>query len=101
MEIMKWIVLGIALIMYALVIAVQNKKVWFTSLAAVLVVILGIICPGSVFALPEDILAMNIPFQSRLFALTHSLEDSINWNVLMIYIGSMTIAALFIYSNVP
>ena len=101
MEIMKWIVLGIALIMYALVIAFQNKKVWFTSLAAVLVVILGIICPGSVFALPEDILAMNIPFQSRLFALTHSLEDSINWNVLMIYIGSMTIAALFIYSNVP
>ncbi len=98
---MKWIVLGIAVVMYALVIVFQDKKVWFTSIAAVAVVILGFIYPDKIFPLPEDIVAIDIDFQKRIFALIHSFEDSINWNVLMIYVGSMTIAALFIYSNVP
>ena len=30
MEQLKWVVLAIAVIMYALVIAFQKKKVWFT-----------------------------------------------------------------------
>ena len=32
MEQLKWVVLAIAVVMYALVIAFQKKKVWFTSI---------------------------------------------------------------------
>ena len=101
MENMKWVVLGIAVLMYALVIAFQNKKVWFTSIAAMLVIILGMIFPGTIFNLPEDVMASVSSVPSHLYAFTHSFTDIINWNVLMIYVGSMIIAALFIYSNVP
>ena len=101
MENMKWIVLGIAVAMYALVIAFQNKKVLFTLCAAVFIILLGMIYPDIVFPLPEDIVAMDVSYKSRIFALVHSFQDLINWNVLLIYIGSMIIASLFIYSNVP
>jgi len=57
----KWIVLGIAVAMYALVIAFQEKKVWFTSFAALAVVLLGVILPGQVF--PDS--------ESRLYPITH------------------------------
>ena len=88
---MKWIVLCIALFMYALVILFQEKKVAFSTGAALLLVALGIVWPGRIF----------IGGSARLSALVHSFTALINWNVLMIYIGSMTIAALFIYSKVP
>ena len=52
MEQLKWVVLALAIVMYALVIAFQNKKVWFTSCAAVIVIILGIIFPDALFKLP-------------------------------------------------
>lgn len=87
---LKFIVLAIAVLMYLLVIFFQNKKVWFTTAAAVLVIILGMIFPGSIFT-----------GETRAYAITHSLFQIINWNVIMIYLGSMTIAALFLYSNVP
>ena len=87
---LKYAVLAIAVLMYLLVILFQNKKVWFTTAAAALVIILGIIFPAQIF-----------DGEGRLFALTHSLFQIINWNVIMIYLGSMTIAALFLYSNVP
>ena len=87
---LKFIVLAIAVLMYLLVILFQNKKVWFTTAAAVLVIILGMIFPGSIFT-----------GETRAYAITHSLFQIINWNVIMIYLGSMTIAALFLYSNVP
>lgn len=94
MEYLKWVVLGLAVAMYALVIAVQDKKVIFTSAAAVIVLILGIVFPGCIFtgAGSDD---------GRLYALTHAFSGLVNWNVLMIYVGSMTIAALFLYSKVP
>lgn len=92
---LKWIVLGIAVLMYALVIVFQNKKVWFTTTAAVLCVVLGIIFPGVIFG------AGGADSQSRIFALTNAFASLINWNVLMIYVGAMTIAALFLYSKVP
>lgn len=98
---LKWIVLAIAVLMYALVIAFQNKKVWFTSIAAVIVVILAMFFPDEVFRLPEDILALSGDAPARLYAPLHAVQDIINWNVLMIYLGSMIIAALFIYSKVP
>ncbi len=90
---LKYIVLVIAVLMYILVILFQNKKVWFTSAAALIVIILGMIFPGQIFIQPEQ--------ASRIYAFTHSVFQIINWNVIMIYLGSMIIAALFLYSNVP
>ena len=90
---LKYVVLAIAVLMYILVIIFQNKKVWFTSAAALIVIILGMIFPGQIFIQPEQ--------ASRIYAFTHSVFQIINWNVIMIYLGSMIIAALFLYSNVP
>lgn len=101
MENMKWIVLAVAVVMYALVIAFQDKKVWFTSAAAFIVIVLGMIFPGKVFILPEDIMARESASPAHWYSLTHSFADIINWNVLLIYLGSMIIAALFIYSKAP
>lgn len=97
MDYIKWIVLGIAVLMYVFVILFQSKKVWFTSIAAVLVVLLGIFLPDVIFTLPEG----SSGFHSHIYALSHSVLEIINWNVILIYLGSMTIAALFLYSNVP
>lgn len=91
MQSLKWVVLGIAIGMYACVIIKQDKKVLFTSIAAAAVIILGIMFPGDIFTTGD----------SRFYALSHSFKSSVNWNVLMIYVGSMTIAALFLYSKVP
>ncbi len=74
---MKWIVLGIAVLMYAVVIIFPQRKAWATLAAAVLVVILGVVSP------------------------MQALGELINWHVLMIYVGSLAIAELFIYSRVP
>ncbi len=74
---MKFIVLGIAVLMYGLVIAFSHKKAWFTLSAGLIVTILGVVTPVQVLA------------------------ELINWNVLLIYVGSLIIADLFIYSRVP
>ena len=92
----KWIIFGIALVMYLLVIIFQEKKIWMTSVAALAVIVLGFLAQGGV-------LAGNV-FEplSGLAALAHHIFlELINWNILMIYVGSMIIAALFIYSRVP
>ena len=101
MESFKLFVLVLAILMYALVIIFQGKKVWFTSLAALLIVATGMILPDAIFPLPEDIIARGDSLETHFFALGHALLDIVNWNVLMIYLGSMIIAALFIYSKVP
>lgn len=93
---LKYIILAVALVMYALVIAFQNKKLYFTIGAAIIVVILATILPGAIFRIPQGYSG-----SARLHALLYSLTQAINWNVLLIYIGSMVIAALFIYSKVP
>ncbi len=92
----KWIILGIALVMYLLVIIFQEKKVWMTSLAALAVIVLGFLCQGgSIGGKVFEPLAG----PAELFG--HIFFELINWNILMIYVGSMIIAALFIYSRVP
>ena len=91
---LKWLVLAIAVLMYALVIIFQDKKVWFTTVAGLACIVLGIIFPGVIFASPAG-------ETSRCFAVTNAFSSLINWNVLMIYVGAMTIAALFLYSKVP
>ncbi len=79
---MKWFVLGIAVLMYLLVIALPKRKAWYTIGAALVLLAAGFVMPGGI-----------TPIQA--------VCEKINWNVLMIYVGSMTIAALFIYSRVP
>lgn len=74
---MKFAVLAIAVVMYGLVIAFTHKKAWFTLGAATLVIILGVVSPSK------------------------AMFELVNWNVLLIYIGSLIIADLFIYSRVP
>ncbi|MBR4998687.1 MAG: TRAP transporter large permease subunit, partial [Clostridia bacterium] len=91
---LKWIVLALAILMYVFVIIFQNKKVWFTTGAVVVLLILGMIFPGQVFS-------EGLASSGRFTVITHSLFELINWNILMIYVGSMIIAALFIYSKVP
>ena len=110
---LKWIVLALAIVMYGLVIAFQNKKVWFTTAAAVIVIALGMIFPDAIFVLPgaadsaevteavQATAAGSFSAGEHFYALWHSLGQIINWNVIMIYLGSMIIAALFIYSKVP
>ncbi|MDE7383758.1 MAG: citrate transporter, partial [Treponemataceae bacterium] len=92
---MKWIVLTTAIVMYLLVIVKQEKKVVFSTIAALFLVILGAVYPSAIFSDGTPLSA------NRTFSITHSLFTLINWNVLMIYIGSMIIATLFIYSKVP
>lgn len=87
---MKFFILFLALAMYALVIVFQNKKVFWSLGAAAIAIALGTLFPAGVFE-----------GSGRLFALRHSFAELINWNVLMIYVGSMIIAALFIYSKAP
>lgn len=88
---LKWIVLAISVLMYLFVIFFQNKKVVFTSLAALVIFVLSLIFTNEIF----------IPQQNLLQSLNHVFFELINWNVLFIYVGSMIIASLFIYSKVP
>lgn len=74
---MKYIVLALAVVMYGLVIAVPHRKAWFTLGAALIVGVLGVVSPSRIFG------------------------ELINWNVLLIYVGSLVIADLFIYSRAP
>jgi len=74
---MKFAVLAIAVVMYGLVIVFTHKKAWFSLAAAAIVMALGIVSPQK------------------------AIYELVNWNVLLIYIGSLVIADLFIYSRVP
>jgi Na+/H+ antiporter NhaD/arsenite permease-like protein len=73
----KWIVLIIAAGMYAFVMVFPGKKSFSALGAAFLMIILGVVSPGQ------------------------ALGELINWNVLMIFVGSLGIAELFIYSRAP
>jgi len=73
---MKWIVLVSAVLMYGFIIAFPERKSWASLGAAVLMLIIRAISP--------------------IEALGH-----INWTVLMIFVGSLVLADLFIYSRVP
>lgn len=74
---MKWMVLGIAVVMYGLVVAFPHKKSWAALGAAAAMMLTGAVTPAVAFG------------------------ELVNWNVLMIFVGSLVIAELFIYSRVP
>ncbi|MDR2588984.1 MAG: citrate transporter, partial [Spirochaetales bacterium] len=74
---MKWIVLALAVAMYSFIVIFPAKKSFSSLGAALLMLILGVVSPFE--------------------ALAHLVD----WNVLMIFVGSLVIAELFIYSRVP
>jgi Na+/H+ antiporter NhaD/arsenite permease-like protein len=74
---MKWIVLAVAVVMYALIVIFPQKKSFSSMGAALLMLILGVVSPAA------------------------ALTELVNWTVLMIFVGSLVIAELFIYSRVP
>jgi Na+/H+ antiporter NhaD/arsenite permease-like protein len=73
---MKWIVLVAAVLMYGFIIVFPERKSWASMGAAVLMLIIKALTP------------------------IEALEQ-INWTVLMIFVGSLVLADLFIYSRVP
>ena len=73
----KWLALTVAIIMYLLIILVPKRKALISLTVAGVILSLGIV------------------------SLQFAVFDLINWSVLLIYIGSLIIADLFIYSNVP
>jgi len=73
---MKWIVLGTAIVMYGAIIIFPDRKSYAALGAAIIMLILRAVSP--------------------LRAL-----ELVNWNILMIFVGSLIIAELFIYSRVP
>ena len=74
---MKWIVLALAALMYVFVVIFPSKKHWISLGVGALIIIIG--------AVP----------------VAHAFLTLINWNILGIYIGSLIIAELFLYSRVP
>jgi Na+/H+ antiporter NhaD/arsenite permease-like protein len=74
---LKWIVLAITAVMYIAVIIFPARKAWIALVAAVLVIITGAVSPA------------------------HAFGVLVNWDVLMINIGCLILADLFIYSRVP
>ncbi|MDR3144903.1 MAG: citrate transporter [Treponema sp.] len=73
----KWIVLALAIVMYVLIVIFPGKKSFSALGAAALMIILGAVGPRE------------------------AVGELINWTVLMIFVGSLVIAELFIYSRVP
>jgi Na+/H+ antiporter NhaD/arsenite permease-like protein len=73
---MKWVVLGAAALMYGLIIVFPDRKSFAALGAAAVMLILRALGPLDALVL-------------------------INWNILMIFVGSLVIAELFIYSRVP
>ncbi|MCE5256041.1 MAG: TRAP transporter large permease subunit [Spirochaetaceae bacterium] len=74
---MKAFVLIATVVMYAAIIIFPQKKAYISLATAAVLVIAGA-----------------VPFR-------HAIGEMINWNILLIYIGSLILAELFIYSRVP
>jgi len=81
----KWVVLALAIIMYGLIVVFSERKSWFALGAAFLMVLVRSFGPDDTF----------------LSLIKEAGTELINWNVLMIFVGSLVIAELFIYSRVP
>jgi Na+/H+ antiporter NhaD/arsenite permease-like protein len=81
----KWIVLALAILMYTLIVIFPGKKSWSALGAAFLM-----------------ILIRSFGSEETIFSMIHeAVTELINWDILMIFVGSLVIAELFIYSRVP
>ncbi len=74
---MTLLVPAVAAVMYLGIILFPQKKSWFSLSAAFILIVTG------------------------LAPLREALLHYINWNILLIYLGSLVLAELFIYSRVP
>jgi len=70
-------VLIVLVLMYAGIIVFPAKKAWISMGAAAVLMVGGAVTPG------------------------HAFGTLVNWNILGIYLGSLVLAELFIYSRVP
>jgi Na+/H+ antiporter NhaD/arsenite permease-like protein len=80
----KWIILGAAVLMYALIVIFPEKKSFAACGAALFMIVVRTAGGEQFFGL-----------------ITEALDELINWEVLMIFVGSLVIAELFIYSRAP
>ena len=74
---MNTFVLIVLVLMYAGIIVFPAKKAWISMGAAAVLMVGGAVTPG------------------------HAFGTLVNWNILGIYLGSLVLAELFIYSRVP
>lgn len=74
---MNTFVLIVLVLMYAGIVALPARKAWISMGAAAVLVVGGAVTPG------------------------HAFGALVNWNILGIYLGSLVLAELFIYSRVP
>jgi Na+/H+ antiporter NhaD/arsenite permease-like protein len=74
---MQWIVLALTVLMYVGIILFPNVKSYITLGTAIVMMLLGV-----------------VGFQE-------AMTTMVNWNILMIFVGSLVIAELFIYSRMP
>jgi Na+/H+ antiporter NhaD/arsenite permease-like protein len=81
----KYLVLAVMIAMYALVVIFPGKKSISALAAAVLMLVIRSFAPDAEF----------------IGLLKEAGGKLINWDVLMIFVGSLVIAELFIYSRVP
>jgi Na+/H+ antiporter NhaD/arsenite permease-like protein len=81
----KWVVLGLAVLMYAFIVIFPDRKSWFALGAAFIMLLVRTM--GT-----ED---------SFVSLIKEAATELISWEVLMIFVGSLVIAELFIYSRVP
>lgn len=96
----KIIVGFIAVITFVLVAVFQNKKIWFTTGAALLVLVLSTVMPDTIFHLPEDVLALDGNVHSRSYAWVHAITEVINWNAVLLCLGSMMFSSVLAYSRI-
>jgi Na+/H+ antiporter NhaD/arsenite permease-like protein len=79
------IMVAIAALAYLLIIVFNQRKTWFALAAGLLVLALG----------------LSAPQESWLESLRTGLLEHLNWNVMMIYLGSLLAAEFFILSGIP
>ncbi len=80
---LKWLILAAAVVMYVIVIVFPHRKAWATLGAAAVA------------------LALGAAFGNEQITVLKAVTSYVNWSVMLIYIGSLAIAELFIYSRVP
>ena len=82
---MKFLVLAVMIVMYVFVVIFPNKKSFSALGAALVMLVIRSFIPGEIF----------------LGLVKEAAFELINWDVLMIFTGSLVIAELFIFSRVP
>jgi len=76
-DILDFFVLIVLVLMYLGIIFIPSKKAWISLGATVVLIVGGAVTPA------------------------HAFGSLVNWNILLIYLGSLILAELFIYSRVP